>query len=60
MAIPATECNTRILAGGKGVVLTQFPRRRLHRWDEKAGLRRDAIRSQWFDALEAQPKGDRL
>jgi hypothetical protein len=25
-----------------------------HRWDEKAGLRRDAIRSQVIDALEAQ------
>ena len=24
------------------------------RWDEKAGLRRDAIRSQVIDALEAQ------
>src|SRR5215471_7682893 len=29
------------------------------RWDEKAGLRRDAIRSQLFDVLEAQRKGDR-
>jgi Ca-activated chloride channel family protein len=27
---------------------------RLLRWDEKAGLRRDTIRSQWIDALEAQ------
>ncbi len=25
-----------------------------NRWDEKAGLRRDAIRSQVIDALEAQ------
>jgi hypothetical protein len=25
----------------------------LNRWDEKAGLRRDAIRSQVIDALEA-------
>ena len=24
------------------------------RWDEKAGLRRDAVRSQVIDALEAQ------
>jgi hypothetical protein len=30
----------------------------LIRWDEKAGLQRDAIRSQCNDALEAQ-KGDR-
>jgi len=30
------------------------------RWDEKAGLRRDAVRSQVIDALEAQrDKGDR-
>jgi len=29
------------------------------RWDEKAGLPRDAIRSQRFDVLEAQRKGDR-
>src|ERR1017187_5240624 len=30
------------------------------RWDENAGLRRDAIRSQVIDALEAQgDKGDR-
>jgi hypothetical protein len=30
------------------------------RWDEKAGLRRDAIRSQVIDALEgARDKGDR-
>jgi hypothetical protein len=26
----------------------------LNRWDEKAGLRRDAVRSQVIDALEAQ------
>jgi hypothetical protein len=26
------------------------------RWDEKAGLRRDAVRSQGIDALEAQDK----
>ena len=26
------------------------------RWDEKAGLRRDAVRSQVIDALEAQDK----
>jgi hypothetical protein len=26
----------------------------LIRWDEKAGLRRDAVRSQDIDALEAQ------
>jgi hypothetical protein len=26
----------------------------VNRWDEKAGLRRDAIRSQVIDALEAQ------
>jgi len=26
----------------------------LIRWDEKAGLRRDAVRSQVIDALEAQ------
>jgi hypothetical protein len=25
-----------------------------HRWDEKAGLRRDAVRSQVIDVLEAQ------
>jgi hypothetical protein len=25
-----------------------------NRWDEKAGLRRDAVRSQVIDALEAQ------
>jgi hypothetical protein len=32
----------------------------VNRWDEKAGLRRDAIRSQVIDALEAQTdKGDR-
>jgi hypothetical protein len=32
----------------------------LTRWDEKAGLRRDAIRSQVIDALEgARDKGDR-
>jgi transposase-like protein len=31
-----------------------------HRWDEKAGLRRDAVGSQVIDALEAQTdKGDR-
>ena len=30
------------------------------RWDEKAGLRRDAIRSQVIDALKgARDKGDR-
>ena len=30
------------------------------RWDEKAGLRRDAVRSQVIDALEgARDKGDR-
>ena len=29
------------------------------RWDEKAGLRADAIRSQVIDALEAQDKGNR-
>src|SRR5215510_15579983 len=29
------------------------------RWDEKAGLLRDGLRSQWFDVLEAQRKGDR-
>jgi hypothetical protein len=30
------------------------------RWDENAGVRRDAIRSQVIDALEAQgDKGDR-
>src|SRR5262252_1189925 len=29
------------------------------RWDERAGLRRDAIRSQLIDVLEAQRKGDR-
>jgi transposase len=32
----------------------------LSRWDEKAGLRRDAIRSQWSTRSKAQPKGDRL
>jgi hypothetical protein len=26
----------------------------VNRWDEKAGLRRDAVRSQVIDALEAQ------
>jgi hypothetical protein len=32
----------------------------VNRWDEKAGLRRDAVRSQVIDALEAQEiKGDR-
>jgi hypothetical protein len=31
-----------------------------HRWDEKAGLRRDAIRSQVIDALEAQEIKERL
>jgi hypothetical protein len=31
-----------------------------NRWDENAGVRRDAIRSQVIDALEAQgDKGDR-
>src|ERR1700680_3589817 len=25
----------------------EFLKKELHRWDEKAGLRRDAIRSQW-------------
>jgi len=31
-----------------------------NRWDEKAGLRRDAVGSQVIDALEAQTdKGDR-
>jgi hypothetical protein len=30
-----------------------------NRWDEKAGLRRDAVRSQVIDVLEAQIKGDR-
>jgi hypothetical protein len=29
-------------------------RKGLFRWDEKAGLRRDAVRSQVIDALEAQ------
>jgi len=29
------------------------------RWDEKAGLRRDAVRPQGIDVLKAQIKGDR-
>ncbi len=28
------------------------------RWDEKAGLRRDAVRSQVINVLKAQIKGD--
>jgi len=33
----------------------------VNRWDEKAGLRRDAVRSQVIDALEAQEiQGDRI
>src|SRR5215831_1118185 len=35
------------------------PNRLFTRWDEKAGLPRDAIRSQLFDVLKAQRKGDR-
>jgi hypothetical protein len=31
-----------------------FPSVVVTRWDEKAGLRRDAVRSQVIDALEAQ------
>jgi hypothetical protein len=33
----------------------QFPKSTIvSRWDEKAGLRRDAVRSQVIDVLEAQ------
>ena len=31
---------------------SQLPIIAFLRWDEKAGLRRDAIRSQWIDALK--------
>jgi hypothetical protein len=44
-----------ILAVGQATILVDEIR-----WDENAGLRRDAIRSQVIDALEAQgDKGDR-
>ncbi len=33
---------------------TERPMVDVSRWDEKAGLRRDAVRSQVIDALEAQ------
>jgi hypothetical protein len=38
-------------------IIVRFARELLtvaNRWDEKAGLRRDAVRSQVIDALEAQ------
>jgi len=38
-----------LLSAGRQVYLVDVTR-----WDEKAGLRRDAIRSQVIDALEAQ------
>jgi len=42
------------------VILREMEFFNSHRWDEKAGLRRDAIRSQVIDALEgARDKGDR-
>jgi len=34
----------------------KFPICPLTRWDEKAGLRRDALRSQMINVLEAQEK----
>jgi hypothetical protein len=33
---------------------TEKPPVETNRWDEKAGLRRDAVRSQVIDVLEAQ------
>jgi len=51
---------------GSGFALAKSPVRSrrgiavVNRWDEKAGLRRDAIRSQVIDALKgARDKGDR-
>jgi hypothetical protein len=40
-------CNLRRKSG-------QFQATIVNRWDEKAGLRRDAVSSQVIDALEAQ------
>jgi hypothetical protein len=49
----------KILAAGEVFFLTS-PFIELTRWDEKAGLQRDAVRSQMIDAPKAQWKGDRL
>ena len=42
------------LAGRGGATDIDFQIGVANRWDEKAGLRRDAVRSQVIDVLEAQ------
>jgi len=55
----ASDCG-RIMCKPEVIAATKDAGRRriwvvdVNRWDEKAGLRRDAIRSQVIDALEAQ------
>jgi len=55
----ASDCG-RIMGKPEVIAATKDAGRRriwvvdVNRWDEKAGLRRDAIRSQVIDALEAQ------
>jgi hypothetical protein len=53
-ALPPNRCETAAseterLRGRSALVIAE-----VIRWDEKAGLRRDAVRSQVIDALEAQ------
>jgi hypothetical protein len=62
------SCHKQLLASGFQTPRTEVlpdnaqnasPSTDVYRWDEKAGLRRDAVRSQVIDVLEAQIKGDR-
>ena len=56
-AVTFKRMNSRSLANGAVVLEVTVD---VRRWDEKAGLRQDAISSQVIDALEsARDKGDR-
>ena len=52
--------SSEVIFSGFGKADYQLPRTLFVRWDEKAGIQRDAIRSQCFDVLKAQRNGDRL
>jgi hypothetical protein len=52
LAFPRLEFLTAMLTPTN--LASEKPFFNTHRWDEKAGLRRDAVRSQVIDVLEAQ------
>ena len=51
---PIKALNTALLLGGSFRTRIDALSVEDNRWDEKAGLRRDAVGSQVIDALEAQ------